>query len=480
MLFGTPRHRPAPSERNGDAYNDPIAPVPARFRTLTPSSRLPPLLLLGTLLLLLPACGPGERGADGDGSGRGDERGKREARPFPVATETPARADVDDEVETQATLESDRRTDVFAEIDGRVVRRLHDVGDEVGAPVPALEESGGNGNLSDLAVPRERQPLDLAYIDGRDRALDLREAEIQLEGAKGKARELAVEKARAEREVERAGIELAEAKEAFDRTTEGIEDGTISREEHVKATFARDRAAARLAVARAALEKAALSLELVGIEKRKAELARDRALLANEKTVIRAPFAGVVTLCNVREGQRVRMGDLLYRVEKPSTLVVYGDLPVRQAARVSAGNPAVIGANAVPDATTGEVVLVAPTVDSASGTVRIKVRVVPAPGFKPGLFVTLRIVVDTRTDALTVPKRAVLSDDEDGAYVFVAEEGHARRVLVRTGYARGGRIEVVTGLTPDARVVVEGQDTLTDGAAIEDLAGASSGAPGGE
>jgi membrane fusion protein (multidrug efflux system) len=149
------------------------------------------------------------------------------------------------------------------------------------------------------------------------------------------------------------------------------------------------------------------------------------------------------------------------------SLIVYGDLPVRQATRVNVGAEVLVDSNAVGAATRGKVVLVSPTVDRASGTVRVKVEVTPAPGFKPGLFVNLRFVVETRDDALVVPKRAVLHDDEEGPFLFVVEQGQAERVWVKTGFQREDAIEIVEGIAENAQVVVEGQDTLTHGAKVE-------------
>ena len=111
--------------------------------------------------------------------------------------------------------------------------------------------------------------------------------------------------------------------------------------------------------------------------------------------------------------------------------------------------------------------MVAPTVESASGTVTVKIRVEPEAGYKPGLFVTLRIVVETRSNALIVAKRAVMHDDEDGAFLYVIEDGKAKRVVVTTGYERNEMIEIVEGVSEDAQVVIEGQDTLADGATVE-------------
>ncbi len=388
------------------------------------------------------ACG--ERNAPNSWS-----KEKREDYALPVRVEQPARADVADYVETQASLDTDRHADIYAEVDGKIVQRLRDIGDRVGA------DGNGNGGLV------------LARIDDRDLALAVRDAEIQLKEQKGKTRELELERRRATQELEQARVTLDEAKAIHARTSTGIQDGTISIEEHEKATFARSLAREKVETAEAALDKTKLTLELHVVAVEKASVVLERARVALEKATLRAPLAGVVTLCNVREGEQVRTGDLLYRVEDPKSLIVWCDLPVRQATRVRVGREVLIESNAVGTATRGKVILVSPTVSKESGTVRVKVEVVPADGFKPGLFVTLRIVVETRADALVVPKRAVLHDDEEGPFLFVAEDGRARRVWVKTGFQRAGAVEITEGIGETAQVVVEGQDTLTHDAKVE-------------
>lgn len=397
--------------------------------------------LFWILLPCLMACG--ERGAPNSWSE------KRQDYALPVRVERPGRADVADYVETQASLDTDRHADIYAEVDGKIVQRLRDIGDRVGG------DGNGNGGLV------------LARIDDRDLALAVRDAEIQLKEQKGKIRELELERRSATQELEQARVTLDEAKAIHARTSTGIQDGTISIEEHEKATFARSLAREKVETAEAALDKTKLALELHEVAVEKATVALERARVALEKATLRAPLPGVVTLCNVREGEQVRTGDLLYRVEDPKSLIVWGDLPVRQATRIRVGREVLIDSNAVGAATRGKVILVSPTVSKESGTVRVKVVVTPAAGFKPGLFVTLRIVVETRADALVVPKRAVLHDDEEGPFLFVVEEGRARRIWVKTGFQREGAVEITEGLGETAQVVVEGQDTLTHDAKVE-------------
>lgn len=374
-----------------------------------------------------------------------EKKPARADAPLPVRVERPKRGSVSDAVETQAALETDRHVTVYAEVGGNVVEKRRDLGDAV----------GGEDDL-------------LARLDDRELKLALEEADVDLKNAEGRVRELELEGKLADREVEQAEVTLREAEAAFARASEGVKDGTISVEEHERATFAKRLAAKKVEAAQAAVEKGAVALELGGVAVERARAVRDRAAVLLERATIRSPLAGVVTLCNVREGERVRTGDVLYKVEELGTLVLYGSLPVRDAARVEAGDPVTLESSAAEGTAKGKVVLVAPTVDRESGTIRVKAEIEPAPGFFPGLFVTMRITVATRDDALVVPRRALLHDDEEGPYLFVVRDGKAVRVAVRTGFEGEGVLEV-EGPGEEDLVVVEGQDTVSDGTAVEVL-----------
>ncbi len=75
--------------------------------------------------------------------------------------------------------------------------------------------------------------------------------------------------------------------------------------------------------------------------------------------------------------------------------------------------------------------------------------------------------VREKDDTLLMPKHLMRRDDK-GAYVTVVER-RARRASVVLGYEREEWIEVTEGLEATDRVVVEGQDTLTDRAKVEIL-----------
>jgi membrane fusion protein (multidrug efflux system) len=69
-------------------------------------------------------------------------------------------------------------------------------------------------------------------------------------------------------------------------------------------------------------------------------------------------------------------------------------------------------------------------------------------------------------EGLVIPEQAVMIRGDD-KYVFVAEDGVARRVSVATGSRMPGLVEITSGLTLDDAVVITGQDRLSTGDRIE-------------
>src|SRR5689334_14367626 len=113
----------------------------------------------------------------------------------------------------------------------------------------------------------------------------------------------------------------------------------------------------------------------------------------------------------------------------------------------------------------GELTLTDNQVDVATGTIRLKAQFDNAgEPLWPGEFVSARIVLATRDNAVTVPEQAVMRGPK-GAYVYVlADDDTARRRDVEIAATQEGIAVVSKGLKPGERIVTEGQYRLTDGA----------------
>jgi multidrug efflux system membrane fusion protein len=115
----------------------------------------------------------------------------------------------------------------------------------------------------------------------------------------------------------------------------------------------------------------------------------------------------------------------------------------------------------------GKLTLIDNMIDVATGTIHLKATFANADGrLWPGEFVSVRLILSTRRDVVTVPAQTVMQGP-DGAYVYAIkpdETVERRSVLVAA--TQDGRAILERGLTAGDRVVVDGQYRLTDGARI--------------
>jgi membrane fusion protein, multidrug efflux system len=197
------------------------------------------------------------------------------------------------------------------------------------------------------------------------------------------------------------------------------------------------------------------------------EIAMEDARRQLSYTEIRSPLGGTVTTRAVKVGDQVSLNQQLFEVVAFDSLVVRVYVPERELARVRVGQEVRLTSLARPgEVFPARVARIAPVVDPRSGTVRVTLDVPYRSGLLPGMFLDVAVVTDVRSDALRVPKRALVLD-RDQAYVYrLQEDGRVERVQVQPVLEDSEFVEVRTGLTAGERVVVAGQAGLKPGVAV--------------
>ena len=188
------------------------------------------------------------------------------------------------------------------------------------------------------------------------------------------------------------------------------------------------------------------------------------------KTVIRAPFTGRVTDRMINQGQHVKPGDPLFTLTDFDPLIARIFLPERDVISLQPGREVRLALRAASDIIfTGRIRQISPVVDTATGTVKVTVEAVNPPAVvRPGAFVTVSIVRDTKQNAIRIPREAVVRELRE-AHVFVADNGVAKRRDITLGIEEGDYIEALSGVKPGEQVIVAGQGALKDGSAIKVL-----------
>jgi membrane fusion protein (multidrug efflux system) len=240
--------------------------------------------------------------------------------------------------------------------------------------------------------------------------------------------------------VEKAELALRNAQLSLDRSQQMAAERLISAQELDRVRFERDLKAHELSEARRRLDK----------------------------TAVRAPFAGRITLRSVQLGQNVKPADALFSLASFDPLVARIFLPEREMLGLQVGQRAQLSLKADDSVRfEGRIRQIAPVVDTGSGTVKVTVEAVrPPSSVRPGAFVGVGIVNETRQDALLIPRPAVIREIQE-TYVYVADGTVARKRPVKLGLEEGDRFEVTEGLSVGDLVVTSGQGALKDAAPIK-------------
>jgi len=238
-----------------------------------------------------------------------------------------------------------------------------------------------------------------------------------------------------------AEVEVEQQRARFERAQKIFAQGLSSAEDF-------DSIRAELASAEAALELAALELSY---------------------TEVRAPFAGRVVRRYVDQGRTVADGTPLFSLADMDRLLARVFVPAKELGSIRADQPVQLTVSSSGDHLSGRIDLVSPVVDPDSGTVKVTVEVREyPPTTRPGDFVEVSIVTDRHEASLLVPRVAVVS--ERGLQsVYVVDGDTARQRDVEVGIEDDEHAEIVAGLEPDERVVVQGQRALRDGQPVSVL-----------
>jgi membrane fusion protein, multidrug efflux system len=187
-----------------------------------------------------------------------------------------------------------------------------------------------------------------------------------------------------------------------------------------------------------------------------------------ERTVVRAPIAGVLDARLVEVGSMVAPGAPVARIVDAVTVKISGGVPERYAADIVRGAEMRVAFDGMSGAEhTGKVQYVGATLNEQNRTFPIEV-VVPNPGgvIRPGMVANLQVARRTAGAALLVPQNAVLRR-ETGYVVYVAVDRDSQTVAelrdVIPGASEAGRVVIEQGVTPGDRVIVVGQQQVSSG-----------------
>lgn len=380
---------------------------------------------------------PDGAAAGGSGAGSGGRGGPGGAMrpPMPVEFADAKRAPLAEQIVVVGNLIGEATVEVVPRVNGRLQNVLVKLGDPV-----------SRGQI-------------IARVEDREIQEQVRQAEASHQVAQASIRQ--------------RDADLKLAKTNLERSRSLYERQLLPQQTYDDTEARYQAALAQVDLARAQFEQA------------KARLDELKITLSN--TIILSPVDGFVGKRLLDPGAFASTNAPVVSVVDISRVRMVANLVERDVRRVPAGTSALVEVDAYPgEKFKGRVSRVAPVFDPATRTAEMEIEV-PNPGFrlKPGMYARVQLTVDTRDNALTVPRAALVTlDGKNGVFVAVKPEGPrpaarggepgemtAKFLPVETGIRDGESIEISSGLDEGARVITTGAGALKDGDRIVPAAG---------
>ena len=214
------------------------------------------------------------------------------------------------------------------------------------------------------------------------------------------------------------------------------------------------------------LESEAISQQTYDQTKLSYDQTQETLRFLEENTFVRAQFDGVISAKTYEDGELYSGAQPILQLTKINELKAYVNVPETYYPLVKKGMHVNVYSDIYPGrAFPASIEIVYPTVDPASHTFTLKLRIPNSSELiRPGMYVST--VLDLgRTEALVVPYQAVLRlIGSNNRYVFVDEGGVAKRVFVEIGERHDQTIEISSdSLRVGDRIVTTGQAKLVDG-----------------
>jgi membrane fusion protein (multidrug efflux system) len=236
-------------------------------------------------------------------------------------------------------------------------------------------------------------------------------------------------------------------------------------------------AEATLADARRQLERAqslqannSISQSQVDERRTAADVANARLTAAQirvENHRIEAPFAGVIGLNDISLGAYLSAGTEVATLDSTRKMELSFAISEKFLGQIRLGQTVQGSSPAYPgEGFAGELVKLGTRINELSRTLPVRALIDnPDEKLRPGQFMAAKLTLRQR-QALIIPEQAVMIRGDE-TYVFVANDGIAKRMSVELGTRSPGVVEVASGLSLEDQVIVTGQDRLSSGDRIE-------------
>ena len=195
------------------------------------------------------------------------------------------------------------------------------------------------------------------------------------------------------------------------------------------------------------------------------DLTKENLEFLEKNTYVKADFSGVISAKNFEAGE-LYSGMPILTLIQINTLKAIVNIPEAYFPMIKAGTKVQLSTDIYKGRTfEGTIEIIYPTIDANTHTFQAKVRIPNAKEeLRPGMYMSVNIDLDN-IEAIIVPYQSVLKlQGANERYVFVNNDGYAKRIVVEMGKRFDDKIEIISDEIKEGdELVVVGQAKLVDG-----------------
>ncbi len=208
-------------------------------------------------------------------------------------------------------------------------------------------------------------------------------------------------------------------------------------------------------------QKNVLKQQIVAAKARVASINHD-----SSKSKIIAPVSGIIESKPVDTGDYLRVGDPIVQIVSKQILRAHLPFPEQLGAQLKPG--LIVRLKTPTSDQMIETVIreLKPLIAEGTRTIDVIADINNAQGWQPGATVTGTVVLNERPATTMIPEQSLVLRPA-GEVVYVVRNNIAHQVVVESGLRQNGLIEILSGLTIDDIIVVDGAGFLTDKAPVE-------------
>lgn len=380
-----------------------------------------------------------------------------------VETSSVTKGSIDKFVEETGELMLEDETKVFSLASGMVLEVPKEVGERVKAGEVLAKLDSSDLQLQLKAMEAQKLNIASKYAEVKN---STQEETIMILKARVKADEALYE----------------EAKRVMENKRILYETGAISLDDYKSSVTAAAAAEAALETSRnnlALAEKGTTDNVRKQYEAQLAEIQAniERLKLKATDTLIKSPVDGVIMTSKIKTGSMVQAGEELFEIGGNSGYYFESQILIEDIAGIRIGSPVVINDEDLGIVgMKGKVRKIYPKAESVTSDLGIEQKRVRVEigidnmttELRPGYETTLRIITESRENALLIDEKSVFSY-QGKDHVFVVENGAARLRAIEKGLESDEKVEVLNGLKEGEVIILSPEEALEEGTKVKAL-----------